>query len=127
MESDGAFTDTRWALAWLVGLAATALIVLVVLLGPLHLAAGGTGHVTAALSFVGVLITVSASVVGLTVTRQSSRSAERRLRLDAAMRAGESFSPSEPKTVSPASIASSLLALTKLDNADLAVALLVDF
>jgi hypothetical protein len=47
--------------------------------------------------------------------------------LDAAMRAGESFSYPAPDTVSPASVASSLLALTKLDNADLAVALLVDF
>jgi hypothetical protein len=127
VESESAFKDTRWALAWLVGLAVVALVVLAVLLGPLHLAAGGTGHVTAALSFVGVLITVSVAVVGLTVTRQSSRAAERRLRLDAAMRAGESFSAAESKTVSPASVASSLLALTKLDNADLAVALLVDF
>src|ERR1035438_4843431 len=43
------------------------------------------------------------------------------------MRAGESFPSSTPEMVSAASIASSLLALTKLDNADLAVALLVDF
>jgi hypothetical protein len=43
------------------------------------------------------------------------------------MRAGESFSSPAPESVSPASIASSLLALTKLNNADLAVALLVDF
>jgi hypothetical protein len=43
------------------------------------------------------------------------------------MRAGESFSSPTPESVAPASIASSLLALTKLENADLAVALLVDF
>jgi hypothetical protein len=127
VESYGASRDTWWALAWLAGVTVAALVILVVLLGPLHLSSGGTGHVTAALSFVGVLITASAAVIGLTVTRQSSRSAERRLRLDAAMRAGESFSSADLTAVSPASTASSLLALTKLDNADLAVALLVNF
>jgi hypothetical protein len=127
MERNGDSRDTWWALGWLVGVTVAALVVLVMLLGPLHLASGGTGHVTAALTFVGVLVTTTASVIGLTVTRQSSRSADRRLRLDAAMRAGESFSSPSPEAVSAASIASSLLALTKLDNADLAVALLVDF
>lgn len=100
---------------------------LVVLVGPLHFATGGTGHVAAVLAFVGVLVTAAASVIGLTVSRQSSRAAESRLRLDAAMRAGESFSSPTSAPVSSASVASSLLALTKLDNVDLAVALLVDF
>lgn len=126
MKSD-ASKDTWWAVTWLAGVTVVALAVLVVLLGPLHLAAGGAGHVTAALAFVGVLVTACASVIGLTVTRQTSRASDKRLRLDAAMRAGESFSRSSPETLSAASIASSLLALTKLDNADLAVALLVDF
>lgn len=81
----------------------------------------------AVVTFIGVLVTTAASVIGLTVTRQSGRSADRRLRLDAAMRAGDSFSSPSPEAVSAASVASSLLALTKLDNADLAVALLVDF
>jgi hypothetical protein len=109
-------------------------LVLVVLLGPLHLASGGTDHLAAVLAFVGVLVTAAASIIGLTLTRQAnrrlsqeSREASSRLRLDAAMRAGESFSSPSPKSVAPATIASSLLALTKLDNADLAVALLVDF
>ncbi|HEX6523325.1 MAG TPA: hypothetical protein VF070_25495 [Streptosporangiaceae bacterium] len=109
-------------------------LVLVILLGPLHLAHGSTDHLTAVLAFVGVLIPAVVSIIGLTVTRQSnrrlsqeSRDASSRLRLDAAMRAGESFSAPAPEPVSHASIASSLLALTKLDNADLSVALLVDF
>lgn len=45
----------------------------------------------------------------------------------AAMRAAASFSSPTSGSVSSASVASSLLALTKLDNVDLAVALLVDF
>jgi hypothetical protein len=127
VESRGASRDTRWALGWLAGVVVGASTLLVVLLGPLHIATGGTGHVAAVLAFVGVLVTAAASIIGLTVSRQSSRAAENRLRLDAAMRAGESFSPSTSEPVSPASVASSLLALTKLDNVDLAVALLVDF
>jgi hypothetical protein len=127
MQSRGASRDTRWALGWLVGVVVGASALLVVLVGPLHIATGGTGHVAAVLAFVGVLVTAAASIIGLTVTRQSGRAAENRLRLDAAMRAGESFSSSSSGPVSSASVASSLLALTKLDNVDLAVALLVDF
>jgi hypothetical protein len=127
MESNGASRDTRWALGWLAGITVGASALLAVLLGSVHLATGSASHMAAVLAFVGVLVTAAASVIGLTVTRQSSRAADRRLRLDAAMRAGESFSSPTPETVSAASIASSLLALTKLDNADLAVALLVDF
>lgn len=84
--------DTWWAVSWLAGIGAVVSVLLVVLLGPLNLGAGGTGQVTAVLAFVGVLVTAAATVIGLTVTRQSGRAAERRLRLDAAMRAGESFS-----------------------------------
>lgn len=127
MMPGDASRDTWWAVGWLTGIAIVALVLLVVLLGPLRLATGNTSHITAVLAFVGVLVTAAATVIGLTVTRQSGRAAERRLRLDAAMRAGESFSSPTPEAVSAASIASSLLALTKLDNADLAVALLVDF
>jgi hypothetical protein len=111
----------------LAGVVLGASALLVVLVGPLHIATGGTGHVAAVLAFVGVLVTAAASIIGLTVTRQSSRASENRLRLDAAMRAGESFSSRTSDPVSSASVASSLLALTKLDNVDLAVALLVDF
>lgn len=126
--------DTRWAAGWLSVIIAVASLLLVVLLGPLHLASGGTDRLAAVLAFIGVLVTAAVSVLGLTLTRQSnrhlvqeSRETDKRLRLDAAMRAGESFSSPSPQSVAPASIASSLLALTKLDNVDLAVTLLVDF
>ena len=115
------------------------------LLGPLHSTTGGARQLGAVLVFVGVLVTATVSVIGYVVTRQSNRRLhqeyeqsnrrlrqededdERRLRLEAAMRAGALFSSSGPAPVDPASIASSLLALTKLDHAELAVALLVDF
>jgi hypothetical protein len=127
MMPGDASRDTWWAVGWLAGITIVTSVLLKVLLGPLRLTAGSSSHTTAVLAFVGVLVTAAATVIGLTVTRQSGRAAERRLRLDAAMRAGESFSISTPEGISAASIASSLLALTKLDNADLAVALLVDF
>lgn len=127
MESRGTSRDTRWALEWLAGVVVGASVLLVVLVGPLHIVTGGTGRIAATLAFVGVLVTAAASIIGLTVTRQSSRAAENRLRLDAAMRAGESFSSRTSEPVNSASVASSLLALTRLDNVDLAVALLVDF
>jgi hypothetical protein len=57
--------------------------------------------------------------------RLEHRDEEARLKLDAAMRAGALFSSTD-RNADPASIASGLLALTRLDRADLAVALLVD-
>ena len=58
--------------------------------------------------------------------RQERHEEEARLRLDAAMRAGALFSGTQDHPAHPAAIASGLLALTRLDHADLAVALLVD-
>jgi hypothetical protein len=126
VKSGGTSRDTWWGLGWLAVMVAAASSALVVLLGPpLHLT--GSAAVAAVLAFVGVLLTATASIIGLTVTRRAGRDTNSRLRLDAAMRAGKSFSSPGPDCVDQASIASSLLALTKLDNADLAVALLVDF
>lgn len=78
------------------------------------------------------LVSLTGIVVGLLTTRQADRRVkqehadeEARLRLDAAMRAGELFSGKENAPADPAAVASGLLALTKLDNAELAVALLV--
>ncbi|MET8448034.1 hypothetical protein [Streptomyces sp. NPDC005209] len=51
---------------------------------------------------------------------------QRQLKLDAAMRAGQLISPTESAPAHPAAMASGLLALTKLDHVELAVALLVD-
>jgi hypothetical protein len=137
--------DRRWALGWISLVVVVASASWLLLLRPWHSVGGGAGEVTAVAGFVGVLVTAAVSLISLTVTRQSNRrlsqereQAERRLqqehhdeesrlRLDAAMRAGALFSSPNSEPVDPASIASSLLALTKLDNADLAVALLVDF
>lgn len=75
VESRGTSKDTRWALGWLAGVVVGASALLVVLVGPLHIATGGTGHVAAVLAFVGVLVTAAASIIGLTVSRQSSNPA----------------------------------------------------
>ena len=71
-------------------------------------------------------------MIGILAAQQSKRRLAQehqdehaRLRLDAAMRAGELIS-AKHAPASPAAIASGLLALTRLDHADLAVALLVD-
>lgn len=78
------------------------------------------------------LATACVSLIGVLAARQSSRrlyqehqDEQARLRLDAAMRAGALIS-SKDAPATPASIASGLLALTRLDHADLAVTLLVD-
>jgi hypothetical protein len=83
-------------------------------------------------TLIGVLITAAVSLIGIGATlvanhrvRQEHRDEQARLKLDAAMRAGALFSAAD-RPADPASIASGLLALTRLDHADLAVALLVD-
>jgi hypothetical protein len=130
MESD----DRKWALGWMAFVVLIAAGAWLLLLKPWHRAGGSTGMLTAVVGFVSVLVTAAVSLIGLTITRQSNRrlskeseQAEHRLRLDAAMRAGDLFSARGPEPVDPASIASGLLALTKLDHAELAAALLVDF
>jgi hypothetical protein len=84
-------------------------------------------------TLVGVLATAAVSLIGVLATlqanhrvRQEHRAEQARLQLDAAMRAGALFSPTDQGPTDQASIASGLLALTRLDQADLAVALLVD-
>ncbi|WP_146231911.1 hypothetical protein [Lentzea atacamensis] len=117
---------------------------IVLLVGPFRLAQADTPRLAAVLVFTGVLVTASVTLIGILLTRQANlrlaqenerahnrlvqehEDEERRLRLDAAMRAGALFSPSGENAADPAAIASGLLALTRLDQADLAVALLVD-
>lgn len=88
-------------------------------------------------ALIGVLATAVVSLAGIWIGRATTRQADRRLhqdhveevarlKLDAAMRAGELFSTNENSPADPAAVASGLLALTKLDNAELAVALLVN-
>lgn len=103
------------------------------------LAASGwnTSLLAAVLALVGVLVTASVthqsnrrlrqeSVQADNRLRQEHEDEERRLKLDAAMRAGGLFSAADADHAHPAALASGLLALTKLDQAGLAVALLVD-
>jgi hypothetical protein len=147
--------NVSWALVCVGALVAVVLVPLLLLLGPLNPPGDVAGHLSAILTFVAALATATVSFISITVKRgsdrrqqqENARAAERlkreseqaarrlkrehddeeaRLRLDAAMRAGALFS-AESGLVQPASVASGLLALTDLDRADLAVALLVDF
>jgi hypothetical protein len=117
-------------------LRAAAAVVLVVGLALLLLRVfgllGSSNGIAAALTFLGVLISASVSFLGLVIKRQAEDRMDReqlendeRLRLDAAMRAGALFNE-DGHAGAPAAAASGLLALTELNRADLAVALLVD-
>jgi hypothetical protein len=103
------------------------------LFGPLGLGGGGSARLQAGLTYAGVMITGAVTLVGLMAKRQSDKRLVyekeeqlKQLRLDAAMRAGQLFFPGSTGHAEPAAMASGLLALTRLDHADLAVALLVD-
>jgi hypothetical protein len=89
--------------------------------------------VTALLALLAVLVPASVTLVGYWFTRQSERRLDQehrdelaRLSLDAAMRAAELFTTGDDESENAAKSASALIALTRLNNADLAVALLVD-
>ena len=119
-------SDRTWALTSIVSL--TVLVV-----ASLLLLREMFEQADAILAFVGVLVTASVSLVGILVTRQSNRrlrreaeQAEERLRLDAAMRAGALLAPTDTAPAGRAAAAAGLLSLTRLDQAGLAVALLVD-
>ncbi|MEU8143224.1 hypothetical protein [Nonomuraea sp. NPDC048901] len=125
--------DKKLFFASIAVLALMAALPATLLLGPFNLGMGDTARLTAILTFIGVLVTASVSLVGLVVSRQTERRLERegrdqhdRLKLDAAMRAGQLFSPTDSTSSVPAATAAGLLALTKLDHSELAVALLVD-
>ncbi len=103
------------------------------LLEPFGLGRGGSAWLQAGLTYAGVMVTAGVTLIGLAVKRQSDKRLAyeqdeqlSQLRLDAAMRAGQLFSPSSSGHAEPAAMASGLLALTRLEYADLAVALLVD-
>jgi hypothetical protein len=122
----------------ILGLAAAVLVVIgaglpALLFGPLHLGADDSARLQATLTYAGVMVGAAVSLLGLAVKWRSDKrlayeKAEqlKQLRLDAAMRAGALFSPAASGRAVPAAMASGLLALTSLDHADLAVALLVD-
>ena len=132
-------TRDRRFLLW-TGLAIAAVVSAVFLLLRVFGLLGGSNEksIAAALTFLGVVITACVSLLGLAIKRQAERRLDQaeermsleqaendaRLRLDAAMRAGELFNTES--TAAPAAAASGLLALTELGRADLSVALLVD-
>jgi hypothetical protein len=121
-----------------VGLAAVLVLALgaglpALLLGPLGLGGGSSARLQAGLTYAGVMVTAGVALVGLIAKRQSDKRLMyekeeqlKQLRLDAAMRAGQLFSPGSTGHAEPAAMASGLLSLTRLDHADLAVVLLVD-
>ncbi|TMR00132.1 hypothetical protein ETD83_17495 [Actinomadura soli] len=105
----------------------------ILLLGPLHMGDGEATRLTAVLTLIGILVTASVALIGFVMNRQTEHRLQteqaeqgRQLRLDSAMRAGQLIAPTDGGSSDPAALASGLLALTKLDNADLAVPLLVD-
>ncbi|GLY34282.1 hypothetical protein Amsp01_003060 [Amycolatopsis sp. NBRC 101858] len=81
---------------------------------------------TAVLAFVGALVTFTATVIGFSVQRQAQVKQNRQFELDAAMRAGRLIAPEDGSSASPSALASGLVALTNLNQAELAVSLLVD-
>lgn len=104
----------------------------VLLRGPL-LGTGDSAQLAAVLTYIGVLVTASVSLVGYGINLQTEQRLgkqqqedQRQLRLDAAMRAGQLVSPRDSGPAPPAALASGLLALARLDHAELAVVLLVD-
>jgi type II secretory pathway pseudopilin PulG len=137
--------DRKWVWGWISLVVIMAVSPWILLMGPWRHSRDSTAELSAVVGLVGAVLTALVALIGMTVTRQANRrlSLEReqserrlqqehrdeqgRLKLDAAMRAGALFSSTTAEPVDPASVASSLLALTKLDNADLAVTLLVDF
>ena len=132
--------DNRWLVSFL------GLLIVVVGAVIVLLFTGGAGdrRTGAVLGVVAVLIPGVTALVGTFVTRQTQQrqefdrqqtelrlahehdEQEERLRLEAAMRAGSLFNPDGETPADPAAVASALLALTRLQRADLAVALLVD-
>jgi hypothetical protein len=111
---------------------AISVVLPVLLFGPVF-GTGDAARLQAILTYAGVMVTATVTLVGMAIKWQSDKriavdKAEqfKQIRLDAAMRAGQLVSPGESGPAHPAAIASGLLALTKLGQADLAVALLVD-
>jgi hypothetical protein len=124
--------DKKWIALWFGSVGVLIIGSLLFLLTPLG-RGPDTPRLAAVLACVGVLVTALLSFAGSLVTRQSNRrlaqehaDEDSRLKLDAAMRAGQLFTPTDGTPADPAAVASALLALTRLRHADLAVALLVD-
>ncbi|MFJ9628615.1 hypothetical protein ACIRU8_13050 [Streptomyces sp. NPDC101175] len=122
---------TITVLSWVIPL--VALLLPAMLLRGQLLGTGDSSRLAAVLTYIGVLVTASVALIGYGINLQTERrlgneqdEQKRQLRLDAAMRAGQLVSPRDSGPTHPAALASGLLALTRLDQAELAVVLLVD-
>jgi hypothetical protein len=127
--------DNRWLLTRVV---VPGLVVVVLAAGLLlsPLGRGLSGQLPAVLTFIGVLVTSAVTVIGFSVQRQAQKrlakeyiQTEKRLELDAAMKAGQLITPTDAGSTdlaNPAALASGLLALANLNQAELAVSLLVE-
>jgi hypothetical protein len=100
--------------------------------------------IAAVLAFVGVLVTCAATIIGFSVQRQAqaklfeeheqtekrlaqdAQDKNRQFELEAAMRAGRLIAPEDGSSAGPSALASGLVALTNLNQGELAVSLLVD-
>jgi hypothetical protein len=118
--------DRRWIGGW------GAILTLVAVVIPLG-AGSLFGYSDKMLVYAGAVVTALVALIAHTLTRQSDRrlAVEQKqsfgqLKLEAAMRAGQLVSSKDGLSVDRAAAASSLLALTRLDQAGLAVAMLVD-
>lgn len=118
--------DRRWISGW------GAILTLVAVVIPLG-AGSLFGYSDKMLVYAGAVVTALVALIAHTLTRQSNRrlAVEQQqslgqLKLEAAMRAGQLVSSKDGLGVDRAAAASSLLALTRLDQAGLAVAMLVD-
>jgi hypothetical protein len=117
---DGRWLVKRVALGMVFGLLVAGLV-----LSPLGRTMSGQ-VITAVLAFVGALVTFTATVIGFSVQHQAQVKQNRQFELDAAMRAGRLIAPEDGSSAGPSALASGLVALTNLNQAELAVSLLVD-
>jgi hypothetical protein len=138
--------DNRWL--WTRGVV-PALLVMALAAATLLLPLGDHlgDRLPAVFTLIGGLVTYTATIIRISVQRQAQRrlaeehdrtekrldqegqEQSRRLELEAAMRAGQLITPTDTASAdsgSPAAVASGLLALTNLNQAELAVSLLVD-
>jgi hypothetical protein len=128
IKRDGLALGATAAVAIVIVLALPAL-----LFGPFHLGGKNSAPLQAVLTYAGAVITAVVALIGVAAKWQADRRLAhekveqfKQIKLDAAMRAGQLFSGSGSGQADPAAMASGLLALTQLQQADLAVALLVD-
>ncbi|QYN34039.1 hypothetical protein K1T35_37240 [Pseudonocardia sp. DSM 110487] len=128
-----ASSDNRWIVG--VGTVTTAVLVTIVvlILGPLAGLEMETERLAAILAFFGIVVSGIVTLIGLFLKRIAEHRLEKereqendRLMLEAAMQAGSLLAQTGDRPTTPATMASGLLALSKLGQCELAVALLVD-